>query len=201
MLPACGNGRCTDPVLRRRQQHACEILIDAVAGDPVHYSSTVAAPNSWSLASSSLAFDASGSLYTSFTTGSGAFIASLPGQCNATFFTAYSPTLPGAARLQFNANNNLVVEVYRTQTQNWIATYGHPSGGRLGKLIGETPLAKMNGQTSELLTLSSDGETLWASSFTQNGVGQFKYPAGGNPIDILNVGRVAGGAVYPQLVP
>lgn len=161
----------------------------------------IQAPSGWAPASARAAFDAAGVLFTAFYTTGPTFIASISGQCQAKSLHQYSPTLPGVGDLQFDTHDHLVVEVIRTQYANWIATYGHPAYGKLGALLSKTPVSTINGKPPLLLTLSSDGKTLWASSFTTDGVGLFDYPSGGSPIKVLKVNKVAAGAVYPQIMP
>lgn len=57
-----------------------------------------------------------------------------------------------------------------------------------------------------MITLTSDGTQLWASTFyrfrnSNAVVALYNYPAGGDPVKVLNIPDVWGGAVYPQLVP
>lgn len=173
----------------------------------------VKAPSNWSIGPAA-GFDASGTLYMGSSNGSGANVVSVAGECHATGFAQYSPTLPYIEYLQFNAANDLVIDESDGATNPPLYTFAHPTNGQLGKVLSTTTLGEINGNPSIVLTLSSDGKDLWAESFqlssTPQGlptfnsgglIGLYRYPAGGAPVKTINFSKIASGAVYPQLIP
>lgn len=163
------------------------------------------APSGWFLGSEA-AFDADGRLFLNNESGVNATLLSVSGECAATTFTQYGGTLPQVFALQFNSEDQLVLQEYKLDDTARILTYPHPKNGQIGSPISTTILNHVNGKMPSMLTLTSNGTQLWASTFYQlynsNGVvALYNYPAGGDPVKVLNITNVWGAAVYPQLTP
>lgn len=153
--------------------------------------------------SSSATFDASGVLFVAvgIDNGSQAEIASVSGECKATKFVQYTPALRYISHLQFNADNELVVDPSTGFSSPPIMTFAHPSNGALGKLLHSTTLDQINGKPVSMIALTNDGKYVWAAPTFNTGVGLYKYPAGGAPIKKISGYYGIGGAVNPPLLP
>ncbi len=146
------------------------------------------------------AFDASGVLYFNLVVTNGYTIASVAGECTPKGLETYTPTLNSAQALQFNNNNELLVDE-GTLNQGLVVTYAHPSNGNLGKALYTTHLKEMSGEGPILCSLTSDTHQLWAVPIFKNGLGLFNYPAGGAPVRVLNFGKAGAVAVNPPIIP
>ncbi len=165
--------------------------------------SIVTVPSSMGTLGGAVTFDASGVLYFDYTaTPETDGVASIAGECRAKAVIQYNPTIHFIGAMQFNARDELVIQQINGTLGGPIETFAHPKSGALGKLLSTTNLAQIDGQPPLMLSLSSDGNGVWAAPVFKEGVGLFKYPEGGAPTRLISgVKSVDAGAVFPQLVP
>ena len=161
---------------------------------------TVRLPRGVSIDTFSSAFDAAGKLFTAFDVGGKAIVASISGECAAKTFVEYAPAQSYASFLQFNKENELVIDESIPFTQRPVYTFSGPSKGHLGKVSARTSLARIGTESVITDVLGGDGNSLYASDYTY-GLALYRYPQGGAPSKILLIKNVNGVAVYPQLLP
>lgn len=144
-----------------------------------------------------LAFDSHSVLFFAFASSDKMGLGSVSGLCDATKAVTYSPLLPNIIGFGFTPSNDLLVdESFGLKNNGPKVTFAHPANGKLGKILATTMLDRFDGVGPTLLTLSSDGKTIWASAFTK-GLAQYQYPEGGAPLHVIDLKRIYSGAVYP----
>lgn len=132
-------------------------------------------------------------------------ILSFQGGCdiNKRDVNTFSPQVTGP--IFFNAKDQLVVPTYTAfNVPGPIVTYPHPDmkTGQIGKALFKTVLAPIDGKTPYFESFNSDGTNIMATT-VKGGLAIYKYPAGGNPIKVVNFDNdyIDGDAAYPPLIP
>jgi len=154
------------------------------------------------------AFDAEGTLFFGASTGNGGgvIVASLAGECDAKSIRELSfdqPIYP-YGNIAFDKDDNFVIQSYVNDQPGPIYTYRHPKNDAFGPPIAASQLGIYDSRPLTFLTLSCDGEHLWAGDFYGSDVFLYRYPS--EPIlppllAISNVRENVSAAVFPMLVP
>ncbi len=189
------------------------IMMDAPYPDPSLYSAgwfyrhgetkpcaVVKEPPTWIWGPTG-SFDAHGTLFTDEVLNSGEAVVSISGECHATSVVQYSPALSNIATIQLNTKDQLVVDETTGFNNAPIVTYPHPANGQLGSPVSITTLDEINGNPTVMISLTSDGNRLWASNVFNSEVALYSYPQGGVPLKVLNIPRIGDGGVYPPPLP
>lgn len=162
----------------------------------------VAGPANMGRFGGAISFDRNGTLFFDYILNpNDDAIASISGECRPGAIQTYSPGIHYIGNLQFNTRNELVVQ-QAMLAGGPIYTFPHPQNGALGSPRRTTNLAKIQNQIPNMLTLTSDGKGVWASTFQHPDLALYRYPEGGNPIRVIVGLRNAGtGAMFPELIP